>query len=372
MLIGIDASRAAKAVRTGTEAYAFYLIRHLVPLLVENGHQLRLYYNGLPEVSLFDEPFDQRNRVGHMIIPFPRLWTHVRLAFELAQSPPDLFFTPAHVIPFSWMGKSVATIHDLGYEHFPEAHTAQQVAQLRWSTRHNARRSQVILADSKATQNDLIQRYGTPTAKIRVVYPGLEVPLQWKETPPKPNDITEKPYLLFLSTLQPRKNLSGIITAFQSIAAQIPHDLVLAGRSGWHADQIFAQIEQLPAKIRERVMLPGYIDEERKHQLLKHADIFLYPSLYEGFGFPLLEANAAGLPVITAASSSLLELAETGGAITVDPHESQQIAEAILMILRDPAKRADLIRRGYENIRRFRWEAAAQQTADIFETIGNP
>ena len=212
MLIGIDASRATTKNRTGTEAYALNLIQHLLPLTAENGHTVRLYFNEPPAANLFP----QSRFVEHCVIPFPRMWTHLRLGGELLLRPPDLFFTPAHVIPWSWFGRSIATVHDLGYEHFPEAHTTKQVRYLRWSTRHNARRSQVVLADSQATKQDLIHFYGVDRHKIKVVYPGID-PILLDEAPSTPPLQREKRYLLFLSTIQPRKNVGRIIDAFTSL-----------------------------------------------------------------------------------------------------------------------------------------------------------
>jgi hypothetical protein len=162
MIIGIDASRAVTKQRTGTEACAYFLIQSLIPLAINKGHQLRLYFNQPPPTGLFP----QHALVEPVVIPFPRLWTHLRLAWELQQRPPDIFFTPAHVIPFTYHGRSVATVHDLGYHHFPEAHPRQQLRYLRWSTRHNGRRSHCVIADSQATKQDLIQFDGIDPIKI--------------------------------------------------------------------------------------------------------------------------------------------------------------------------------------------------------------
>lgn len=151
MWIGIDASRAATPQRTGTEAYAYFLIQALIPLVPARGHRLTLYFNQPPAPHLFPTG----ESVNLRSLPFPRLWTHLRLAWTLQRRPPDLFFTPAHVIPFTYFGRSAATVHDLGYHHFPQAHPAGQLRYLRWSTRHNGRRAHTILADSQATKTDL-------------------------------------------------------------------------------------------------------------------------------------------------------------------------------------------------------------------------
>ncbi len=362
MLIGIDASRAAIQKRTGTEAYAYHLIQHLIPLAADKNHTLRLYFNQPPADNLFQPA----SHVEHRIIPFNRLWTHLRLGAELFRRPPDLFFTPAHVIPYSWFGPAMATVHDLGYEHFPEAHTAEQVRYLRWSTQHNAKRSRVVLADSKATKQDLIRFYGTAADKIQVIYPGIDLQFLDEAQTAEPLE-RDRPYLLFLSTIQPRKNVGRIIDAFVTVADQIPHDLILAGQTGWQADRILAQIEELPEPIKSRVIRPGFVADSEKANLIKGAAAFIYPSLNEGFGFPLLEANACGTPVITANSSSLAELAQTGGALVVDPQNTAGLAQAILQVINDEGLRDQLIAAGRQNLERFSWQTAAEQVLSLIE-----
>jgi glycosyltransferase involved in cell wall biosynthesis len=215
MLIGIDASRAVTAQRTGTEAYAYRLIQALVPLTADKRLPLRLYFNQAPPSHLFPET----EHVEQKVIPLPRLWTHLRLAWELRQQPPHLFFTPAHVIPLTYRGRSVATVHDLGYHHFPQAHTRLQLAYLRWSTRHNGRRSSRVIADSNATKADLVRFDAVDPNKVDMVYPGIDPDLEPVTDANRLGVVQQKynltpPYLLFIGILQPRKNLARIIRAY--------------------------------------------------------------------------------------------------------------------------------------------------------------
>ena len=360
MLIGIDASRAVTAQRTGTEAYACFLIRALIPLTAVRQHRLRLYFNQPPPPGLFP----QADHVEQVVIPFPRLWTHLRLAYELHRRPPDLFFTPAHVIPLTYRRRSAATIHDLGYCYFPEAHPRRQLAYLRWATRHNGRSAHTLLADSQATKADLVRLEGLPPEKIHVVYPGLDPDLapvrdEGAITAVLRRYQITRPYFLFLSTLQPRKNLIRLIRAFA--AANLPHQLVLAGKPGWLSQPILDEVAngqwsmvngQLP------IVLPGYIPDADKAALLSGATAFLYPSLYEGFGFPWWEAQACGAPVLAANSSSLPEIAGES-ALLVDPLDQAAISAALQRLAADAALRQTLIARGLENVKRFTWEATA-------------
>ncbi len=361
MILGIDASRAAARGRTGTETYAYHLIHALIPLARDAGHTLRLYFNAAPAPTLFpDAPGVER-----VVIPLARLWTHARLAVELRRRPPDVFFTPAHVIPLSHRGPSVATVHDLGYERFPEAHPATQRAYLRWSTRHNARRARVVLADSEATRADLIRLGGTAAEKIAVVYPGVDPGLAPVADPDALAAVAARyaitpPYLLYLGTLQPRKNLSRLVAAYAGLPAPRPQ-LVLAGRAGWLAEPLLAEIERLDPAVQASVRLPGFVAEADKAALLSGAVALLFPSLYEGFGFPVLEAQACGTPVLTATNSSLPEVAGDA-AVLVEATDTAAIRAGIARLVADPALRQDLVRRGQANVRRFTWEAAARQT----------
>ena len=171
MHLGIDASRSTVAQRTGTEAYSLHLLRALLAQSAARPQPplITLYFRDQPAPDLFPSYPHVRRRV----IPWPRLWTHVRLAAAVARARPDLLFVPAHTLPLAFPGRAVVTVHDLGYEHFPQTHPPLQLAYLRWSTRHSARRANLIMADCEATAADLRRFYGVAPAKVRVVYPGV-------------------------------------------------------------------------------------------------------------------------------------------------------------------------------------------------------
>jgi glycosyltransferase involved in cell wall biosynthesis len=365
MLIGIDASRAVTGERTGTEAYAFHLIQSLIALTEGQNYQLRLYFNQPPADGLFPN----LPHIERCIIPFTRLWTHVKLANELRRRAPDVFFTPAHVIPFVYRGSSVATVHDLGYHYFPEAHTRRQLAYLKLSTRSNGRISRKLIADSEATRADLIKFYDLDPHKIEVIYPGIDPQLKpvtdenELEAAQQKYNITA-PYLLFISTLQPRKNLVRLIQAYA--ATGLPHELVLAGSQGWRSAPILDEIARLDLSIRQRILLTGFVEDADKAALISGATALLYPSLYEGFGFPLLEGQTCGTPVMAANTSSLPEIAG-GAALLVDPEDSTAIAESMRLIVEDSELRLDLRNKGYVNVKRFTWEKAAIQVLQTLE-----
>lgn len=372
MIIGIDASRAATGQRTGTEAYAYHLIRALIPLLAERGHQARLYFNQPPAEDLFSDWGDAQR----VVIAQRRLWTHWALGRELRRRPPDVFFTPAHVIPFGYRGAAVATIHDLGYEYFPEAHPWRQLAYLRWSTRHNARVSRRILADSGATRDDLVRLYDIDPAKIEVVYPGADPEIRREDDPERVSAACAKygirpPYLIYLGTLQPRKNLVRLVEAFAAGELHAKgYTLVLAGKVGWLSQPLLDVISRFPSVIGGHIWVIGYVDEADKAALLSGAMALAFPSLYEGFGFPVLEAQACGTPVMCADSSSLPEVAGEG-ALLVDPLDEEAITEAMGRVTLDAELRDDLVHAGYANLERFSWSKSAAQVLTILEAAAD-
>ena len=369
-VIGIDASRAVSTAPTGTEAYSHHLIGALTPLLRER-HHLRLYFREAP-------PEDTGGRDGWgegaevRTIPFPRLWTHVRLSWEMLRRPPDLLFVPAHVLPLVRPRRTLVTVHDLGYRVFPEAHPPSQRRYLEASTRWNVRRATHVLADSAATREAIIVAYGTPPEKITVVYPGCEPDLQPIRDPTvlervrRHYGITGR-YILFIGRIQPRKNLVRLIEAFARIAPRQPDlMLVLAGPQGWLAAPIIARAKTLG--LSDRVRFPGYVAAEDKAALISGARLFAYPSLYEGFGFPVLEAQACGTPLLASTTSSLPEVTGNGGLL-VDPEDVEAMAEGLRRLLEDSELRAQVVERGYANLSHFSWAKTAQQVSVVMEQL---
>ncbi len=362
-VVGIDASRAVSPFPTGTETYSRSLIQAL--LASSAGHRFRLYFrtpapDGFAGAELCP-------------LPFPRLWTHVRLSWEMMRRPPDLLFVPAHALPLVHPRRSLVTVHDLGYVYFPTAHPLSQRLYLDLSTRWNARAAAHLLADSEATRVDLARFYGTPPDKVTVAYPGYDQTLHPVRDPAAIAAARERyaippSYFLYLGTLQPRKNLARLIDAFAHLCADGPDDLclVLAGRRGWLYDDLFAQVRRLG--LQGRVLFPGYVAEQDKAALLSGALAFVFPSLYEGFGLPLLEAQACGCPVVCANTSSLPEVAGAG-ALQVDPQDTCALAAAMARLAREPQLRAALVEAGFANLPRFSWERCARTVLEVIDRL---
>ena len=370
MLIGIDASRSVAAQRTGTENYSLYVIRSLLAL--DQGHRYRLYFNQPPSAGLFEVS----EHVEEVEIPFPRLWTHVRLSWEMVQRVPDVLFVPAHVLPLTHPRRSVATVHDLGYLYYPETHTRRARWYLDWSTRHNAHHAAHVIADSEATRSDLICHYHVPERKITVVYPGGGTSLHPVADASRLSAVKRRyglpeSYLLYVGTIHPRKNLLRLVEAYELLqrwSDVSDLSLVIAGKKGWLYESIFRRTTELG--LENRVIFPGYVDSDDLPALMSGAVAFVLPSLYEGFGLPAWEAMACGTPVVCSNVSALPEVVGDA-ALLADPLDVPGLADAMRQIATDETLRWELRERGFEQAARFSWERCAREVLGILEMVGS-
>ncbi len=369
MRIAVDASRAARPNPTGTERYARDLLEALVP--AARGHELTLYYDR--------EPPRRLPGATTRVVPLPRIWTHARLSLEMVRSRPDVLFIPAHVVPLVHP-PTVVTIHDLGYLRYRLAYTPAAWIYLFLSTRWSARVARRVVVDSWATREDLLRHCRVDPARVDVVHLGVESRFR-----PQPADavaslgLEPDGYLLFVGTLQPRKNLPRLLRAYARLVkealgngrtgadtradAGVP-PLAIAGASGYRADELGRLIASLG--IRDHVRVLGYVDNELSPALFAGARAFLFPSLFEGFGLPLLEAMASGTPVLGGNNSSMPEIVGDAGLL-VDAHDEGAIAEAILRLATDTPLRRRLRAKGLARAARFTWERAARQTIEALE-----
>lgn len=368
MLIGIDASRALTSERTGTEHYSVRIIEAL--LAVGGAHRLRLYAPREPSPEIAT----QLSGAEWRIMPLPRLWTHLRLSLEMLQSPPDALFVPAHVLPLIHQRRGVVTIHDLGYRRFPGAHTRWQRLYLDWSTRWSAQVARRVIVDSLATRDDLVAVYGVDAGKIVVAYPAgrdlhrlgnptddAQVLARWGLAPG---------YVLAVGTLQPRKNLTLLLDAFAGLVARarLPGStrLVLAGRPGWLSAPILARANAYD--LLGRVVITGYVSDVELAALYRGAAVLAFPSLYEGFGLPVLEAMQCRVPVVCANSSSLPEVAGDA-ALLVDPGDVVGWQNAIERVYHEPELAREMVTRGQRQAESFTWERCACTILQAIEEL---
>ncbi len=358
MRLAIDASRITVAKVTGTERYALDLLRHLVPLLGK--HEVDLYFRDTPSPNVLPAA---DNIIYHKI-PLRHLWTHIRFANEIFRTRPDMTFVPAHTLPLCFPGAAVVTLHDLGYIHYPEAHPPFSRWYLDWSTRFSAKRATHIIADSIATKGDLINYYNVDEKKIEVIYPGVDKDIQPVKEDTYIVDVERRyhlpqDYLLFVGTLQPRKNIKRIVQAYHRSQIYQTHgiELLLGGAQGWLYDPDWTN--NVPG-VREL----GYIPHHDLATLYTRAFIFIFPTLFEGFGFPVLEAMRCGTPVITSTTSCLPELAGDA-ALLVNPLAVEEIVDKILKLVHDDPLRLTLVERGYQQAQQFTWAKAAGHTLNV-------
>lgn len=349
---GIDISRLATAHKTGTERYTWEVLAAIAQQDYTN--EYTLYCRETP-AELPELPANMQIRA----LPMRRLWTHIRLAAELWLHPPDVLFVPSHVVPWNAplirRMRVVTTVHDLGFLHFPAAHTWSQNLYLRLSTYWATRAAHTIIAISQATADDLVAYTGVDPARVVVIPHGVSPRFH----PDTPIAQQETRYFLYVGTLQPRKNLMRLIHAFAQAQCHPQTRLLIAGRKGWLSEPLEHEIARLG--LHGRVQLLGYVADEQLPGLLAGARAFVFPSLYEGFGMPVLEAMASGAPVLCSNTSALPEVAGDA-ALLVDPLDVDAMAVQLTRLDQDDQLYAELRQRGLAHARQFSWQACAYAT----------
>lgn len=297
--------------------------------------------------------------------PISRIaWEQLALPGVLKRLQPDLFHGMAFALPLRWDGPSVVTIFDLSFLRYPERLSAARRMYLRRVTAASAERARRVIAISESGRVEISELLGVPREKIDVAYPGVGTNF----APLNPDDVEafrarpEIPehYILYLGTLEPRKNLSTLLTAYAQLPQRGDVKLVLAGGRGWQTGPIFALIESLG--LTADVILPGYIPADELPMWYNAATLFAYPSVYEGFGIPLIEAMACGTPVVAADTTSLPEAAGSAGVL-VPPTDVGAWADTLSDLLDDPGVRRSMAAEGWRHAQRFTWGETARQVA---------
>jgi glycosyltransferase involved in cell wall biosynthesis len=302
-----------------------------------------------------------------------RLWYRLRLplSVETWTGPLQLFHAPDFVLPPVRRNiRTIVTIHDLSFVREPESVMPGMSNHLnRWVPRSVAR-ADAVIAVSEATCRDLIELYQTPPAKIKVLYHGVTSNFRPVVDPAHLQEVRQKyglgqsPFILSVGTVQPRKNYQRLIQALGRVVGEIK--LVIAGGKGWNYENILAEIDK--QGLQGRVHFTGFVAEADLPALYSAATIFVYPSLYEGFGLPVLEAMACGLPVIASDQSSLPEVVGKAGLL-VNPGQVEAIAAAISRLLEDEALRQALSSAGLARAAEFTWAKMAAQLVELYQQV---
>lgn len=305
----------------------------------------------------------------------PTINPRVRIPWEQFLAPllvrrigADVFHGTLNVVPLACPIPSVVTIHDLAFIRFPQTFRAYNRTYLDFATRLTARRAARILTVSEHTRREVIGLLGVPPERVVVTPNAARAHFR----PPPIGAIDQlrarhglpERFLLYVGTLEPRKNLTTLLEAFAEVARRTDATLLIGGGKGWLYTPIFERLAALG--LRDRVRVVGYIDEEELPLWYAAATVFVFPSIYEGFGMPPLEAMACGTPVVTSNTSSLPEVVGDAG-IMVDPHDAAALAAALAQLLNDADLRADLRTRGLQRAARFTWNTTAERTLRAYE-----
>lgn len=360
MKIGFDVSDLCTNRADGTTRYTWELAKRLPKVAAE--HEWLYFAPGSPVKSLTAiTGSSASDRMQWHASPWPRYWTQSRLPWDLYRYKPDVLFMPIQQIPLIRPGKmkTVAVVHDLAFHIYPEQFTYKDWALQHVFTSYVARRADRIIAVSQTTADDIEKYYGR-TKEVYVVHHGVD---RARFSPTLAEEVA-RPYLLYVGQIQPRKNLIRLIQAFEILQKREKDlQLVIVGSHGWLNSPIYRYMGLSPA--RDHIIQLGRANDDELARLYSQAEAFVLPSLYEGFGMPILEAMACGCPVVTSNVSSLPEVAGKA-AVLVDPLNVESIAVGIREARK---KRQALVKLGLERARQFSWQKTAEKTLWTVSTL---
>jgi glycosyltransferase involved in cell wall biosynthesis len=297
-------------------------------------------------------------------------WENTVLPRLVRRYCPDVFHSPGNVLPAGVACRTVVTVHDLQYVHYPENFAGLRRAYLRWRVPASVRRATRVMCDSDSTRRDVMQQFHVGNKNLAVVHlgglPDEELNGPWKAAEVRQRYNIDGPYLLSVGSSLPHKNLVRMVEAFASIAGKVEQRLVITGEGFSHREGIVTLLAQMPAEHRARVQLLGFLPRADLPGLYAGADAFIFPSLFEGFGIPAIEAMNCGCPVIASKATSLPEVVGDAGLL-FDALDLRDMAAAMLRICSDGALREDLRNRGTKRSSEFTWSRTADATTRIYE-----
>lgn len=355
--------------RVGSGEYCFELLLNLNKIDKKNN-----YIIYLPQSPTADLPKESSNWRYKIVGP-RKLWTLFSLSLEFLfkRSKADVFFTPTHYLPVFSPQNSAISILDTSYINFPKSFKKSDLWQLKNWTAYSVKKTKKIFTISQNSKDDIIKEYGLSEERVVVTYPGIKNESRIMNQESGKGTIAKKygiegDYILFVGTLQPRKNIVRLIEAFSCISSSIinPLSLIIVGNKGWKYEEIL----EAPKKfnIQNKVKFLDSVSDEDLISFYQNAFCFVLPSLYEGFGLPVLEAMQYGCPVIT---SNVSSLPEAGGdaALYVDPLSVDDIAKKLELIINDNDLKQKLIKKGHEQVKKFSWENTARKTLKALEEL---
>jgi glycosyltransferase involved in cell wall biosynthesis len=388
MKIGIDCRtilNPEKGAGAGVSHYVYQLVRHLLQIDKENTYFL--FFDRSVQTKKLKK-FKQKN-VFVRFFPFyqyrqllPERYINHLVNATLAKENLDVLHIPSSFPYYQYKGLTVTTVHDLVFYKFPELVETEELQELKVNFPHILKKSKKIIAVSKSTAKDLRELFLLSPQKIEVIYHGIDKRFFTKTSLKDISKIKQKykikkKYLFFIGTLEARKNILRIIESYERFREKIgaepgkkdisfDYQLVLSGAPGEKFEKIKKKISQ--SKYKKDIILTGYVPAEDLDSLFGGADLFIFPTLYEGFGLPILEALAKGVPVITSNVSSLPEITNRA-AILVDPYNVAEITRGIYNVLFDRSLKKKLINQGKKVVEKFSWEKCARQTLAVYKKV---
>jgi glycosyltransferase involved in cell wall biosynthesis len=369
MKIAIDIRSTLKKTRTGVGQYTYNLIKNLAA--IDEGNQYSLY----ARKRLFSA---DKKLPGIKAANFQFKIDRLNSGLDKTLGKVDIFHTPSQDLLDIRNAKIVVTVHDLIFRTYPGGHSQDALENAEKQILKVISRADKIICYSQNTISDLKKFYDVGEDKIKLIYPGIDKeifrPMQKPEIEKakyrlKRFRIDEK-FILFVGTIELRKNIINLILAFDKLKKQnkIIHKLVIVGMKGWSHEKIFQTYNQ--SAFKDDIMFLDYQPNDSLRDFYNLCDVFVYPSFYEGFGFPILEAFSCGCPVVTSNISSCKEIGE-GAALLIDPDKVDDLAEAILKILTDSQLKNDLKNKSLEKSKMFSWQTAARKTLEAYREVLN-
>lgn len=377
MRIGIDCRtilNPESGEKAGIGHYTYYLVKHLLKVDKTNDYVLYVDYKFSPPQEFLNHP-----RVVIRQFPFSRYkrylpfgYSHLLVSAELKRDKLDIYHAPANIIPLQYKQPSVVTVHDLAIYKHPEWFPDGQNFSKKVLVPSSLQRARRIIAVSRSTQTEISQLFDVEREKIDVVHEGFvkEKRVTKEQLQAVRNRYHLAPnYVFFVGSIEPRKNLPVLVKAFDAIINSNwkkwkDWQLVIAGAKGWKYDQTMQAIKN--AKCGSSIRYIGYVSHEEKVALMSGAQVFAFPSLWEGFGLPVLEAFGLGTAVLSSSLSAIPEIAE-GAAVLVNPKKQAEVQAGLKELLTDPARRQELGALGKVRAQGFSWEEAARHTLRIYE-----
>ncbi len=375
MIIGVDVSRANREQKTGVEWYAFFLIQELKKITSDD-IRVVLYSDKPLKDKLAELPKNWESKVLRW--PPRRFWTQIRLSWEMLFNPPDVLFVPVHVFPFIHPKKTVMTVHDIAALKFPRSYGWFQRWYTIWSAKYALKNLWRIIVPSEFVKNSLKDLLVSISErdfadKIKVISHGYNEEYKNNLDEKEIGEVLQKynikkPFILSVGRLEEKKNTKRIVQSFNQISYNLKpktYNLVLVGVPGFGYEEIKKEIEQSPYK--DKIIQTGWMNAKDLARVVSGAEVFLYPGLYEGFGLSVLEAMAAGTPVVTSHGSAL---EEAGGdaCVYVNPEDTLEITNALADLLNNENLRKENISKGLERVKNFSWAKCAELTLNHLTT----